>query len=237
MTELADSAWKTRLAAVQSLKEKVESKGDDIEAEAVIRALMMKPGMKESNFQVMASMFQIFASLATLSTFSPACVALAAAGMPLRADSPLDPSFRCKRKIRRCQGQESREWCDGYVLWRKLARIRSFSILRRIVQTESSQTPRRFSSMDPSSAPRFWYFWREDQRTRWVYQDLSWKYESDRQNECSYRPRHAENVCWSWYQDACPRCESSVGEHHWCRVWQSLVKDCSYPVPPSKSNF
>ncbi|KAI8588296.1 armadillo-type protein [Geranomyces variabilis] len=59
--ELSESAWKTRLAAAQAMLEKLQTMPKEtVECEAVVRALCTKPGWKESNFQVMSTMINIF---------------------------------------------------------------------------------------------------------------------------------------------------------------------------------
>ncbi|TPX69294.1 hypothetical protein SpCBS45565_g02541 [Spizellomyces sp. 'palustris'] len=65
MQQLGDSAWKVRLGAAQSMLEKLQQQPKDaVEAEAVVRSLTNKPGWKESNFQVMTNVLNIFQYLA-----------------------------------------------------------------------------------------------------------------------------------------------------------------------------
>ncbi|TPX57138.1 hypothetical protein PhCBS80983_g04029 [Powellomyces hirtus] len=65
MKQLTESLWKTRLAAVQAILEKVQQEPKEgIECEALTRALSSKPGWKESNFQVMATMINVFQYIA-----------------------------------------------------------------------------------------------------------------------------------------------------------------------------
>lgn len=79
---LADSAWKARLASVNSIHDKLSQAKDEIEAEAVCRLLMVKPGWKESNFQVSTVMINCFSALArNSSSFDRACVSLLAGGL------------------------------------------------------------------------------------------------------------------------------------------------------------
>lgn len=77
LTELANSNWKLRLAAMEELQTWLEGEGSTAEAELIVRVLSKKPGWKESNFQVygkMASAFQYLASQSA--SWSRACSAL-----------------------------------------------------------------------------------------------------------------------------------------------------------------
>jgi cytoskeleton-associated protein 5 len=49
---VANSLWKTRLAALEELLSWIPEQADEIEAEVIVRYLNKKPGPKESNFQV-----------------------------------------------------------------------------------------------------------------------------------------------------------------------------------------
>ncbi|KAI9279535.1 armadillo-type protein [Sporodiniella umbellata] len=77
-SELQESAWKIRLAAMESLCTHFESEeADAIEPEIVIRSFSKKPGWKEMNFQVMGKMFYCIQILATeCPKFTKACAAL-----------------------------------------------------------------------------------------------------------------------------------------------------------------
>ncbi|RUS19776.1 armadillo-type protein [Endogone sp. FLAS-F59071] len=82
LTQLADSAWKTRLAGIEALYSKYEDSDiNDIEAEIVVRMLGKKPGWKDSNFQVLAKVFAVCQLLASeCPTFSNSSAALAIPG-------------------------------------------------------------------------------------------------------------------------------------------------------------
>ncbi|RKP24750.1 armadillo-type protein, partial [Syncephalis pseudoplumigaleata] len=67
LTDIANSNWKTRMAAVESVQSMVEQDPDAIHPELVIRMLAKKPGWKDNNFQS--------------SAFSRACGALCITGM------------------------------------------------------------------------------------------------------------------------------------------------------------
>ncbi|KAJ3021312.1 Microtubule-associated protein, microtubule dynamics during spindle orientation [Thoreauomyces humboldtii] len=75
---LSDGAWKIRLAAAQDVLAKLQAAGkDEIEPEAISRALSNKPGWKESNFQVMTTMINVFQYLAKeYPKYNTACGAL-----------------------------------------------------------------------------------------------------------------------------------------------------------------
>lgn len=83
MKQLGDSAWKTRLAAAQSVLEKIQqAPKEDVQAEAIVRALANTPGWKESNFQVMTHVFNIFQYLAQeVPSFNKAAGAISIPGI------------------------------------------------------------------------------------------------------------------------------------------------------------
>ncbi|KAJ3121227.1 Cytoskeleton associated protein 5 [Nowakowskiella sp. JEL0407] len=65
VAELSNSAWKTRLAEIQSFDELIKAKeASEVEAEAIVAVLTKKPGFKDSNFQVMNSFIGILEYLA-----------------------------------------------------------------------------------------------------------------------------------------------------------------------------
>ena len=81
--DVAQSQWKVRLAAMESLQAHFSSMDPiDTEPEIVFRALSKKPGWKEMNFQVMGKLFGVLQLLATdCPKFNKACVAIAVQGM------------------------------------------------------------------------------------------------------------------------------------------------------------
>jgi cytoskeleton-associated protein 5 len=99
LEDLANSQWKPRLAAIESLHDWLGGEGSGSDAEIVTRYLSKKPGWKESNFQVcdrnlcrpsrdwltieatyikvygkMIAIFQLFADQSP--SFSKACAAI-----------------------------------------------------------------------------------------------------------------------------------------------------------------
>ncbi|KAL4265310.1 CLASP family protein [Pleurotus pulmonarius] len=75
-TDLADSNWKTRLAAIEEMTTWLNSVIGDIDAEVVVRAIGKK-GWNEKNFQVSASLYGILSNLAeNCPSFGRSCVAL-----------------------------------------------------------------------------------------------------------------------------------------------------------------
>ncbi|KAK9721017.1 hypothetical protein K7432_003762 [Basidiobolus ranarum] len=74
----SDSNWKNRIASMESLALFLEdSNNSNVESELVIRALIKKPGWKETNFQVSSKMYGVFQILCEKSsTFSKGCGAL-----------------------------------------------------------------------------------------------------------------------------------------------------------------
>ena len=49
--EVQNTAWKARLAALETLRNKLAIMGNDIPAQAVFKVLSLKPGFKDTNFQ------------------------------------------------------------------------------------------------------------------------------------------------------------------------------------------
>ena len=49
--EVQNTAWKARLAALETLRNKLAIMGNDIPAQAVFKLLSLKPGFKDTNFQ------------------------------------------------------------------------------------------------------------------------------------------------------------------------------------------
>lgn len=75
--DLKDSAWKTRLAALDTLQSWLEGEGANTEAELIVRMLAKTPGWKESNFQIYGKMASILTLMAQSSaTWTRACSAL-----------------------------------------------------------------------------------------------------------------------------------------------------------------
>jgi cytoskeleton-associated protein 5 len=83
--EMADSNWKVRLAAVQSLSEYlINNNSDAMSAEATVRFLSILPGWKDSNFQVMTKLIDTLEWLAVnCSSFDRAAASLAIPGTDL----------------------------------------------------------------------------------------------------------------------------------------------------------
>ncbi|KAF9500899.1 ARM repeat-containing protein [Pleurotus eryngii] len=74
--DLADSNWKTRLAAIEEMTNWLESVIGDVDAEVVVRAIGKK-GWNEKNFQVSASLYGILSNLAeNCPSFGRSCIAL-----------------------------------------------------------------------------------------------------------------------------------------------------------------
>ncbi|KAG8743642.1 Microtubule-associated protein, microtubule dynamics during spindle orientation, partial [Ceratobasidium sp. 428] len=79
-TDLGDSAWKVRLAALEEMTTWLDEQlnGDGLESEVLIRFLGKKPGWGEKNFQVSAKVYALFGMLAERSaSFSRGSAALA----------------------------------------------------------------------------------------------------------------------------------------------------------------
>lgn len=78
--ELSNSVWKERLAGMAKFNDWLKVEVGEIESELVVRFLSKKPGWKESNFQVMAEMYNALRMLASESpSFARASVALSIA--------------------------------------------------------------------------------------------------------------------------------------------------------------
>ena len=76
ITDLGDSNWKTRLAALEEMTTWVESVVEELDAEVVVRALGKK-GWGEKNFQVSAKLYGILVILAErCPSFGKSCAAL-----------------------------------------------------------------------------------------------------------------------------------------------------------------
>ena len=76
ITDLGDSNWKTRLAALEEMTTWVESMVEELDAEVVVRALGKK-GWGEKNFQVSAKLYGILVILAErCPSFGRSCAAL-----------------------------------------------------------------------------------------------------------------------------------------------------------------
>ena len=77
---LSSNVWKTRLAAVTSLSEKIEA-CEDLKPEAAVRALVKCVGWKESNFQVTVAFVNIIKWLADKYPFDKSLALLVASGL------------------------------------------------------------------------------------------------------------------------------------------------------------
>ncbi|KAI8910955.1 armadillo-type protein [Gorgonomyces haynaldii] len=78
-SKLADSQWKTRLEGMNEILETVQAQ--ELKAEAVIRCLLVKPGWKESNFQVSTVMCNVFGVLTSKPSFDAGCAVLLISGL------------------------------------------------------------------------------------------------------------------------------------------------------------
>ncbi|XP_043214120.1 cytoskeleton-associated protein 5-A-like isoform X1 [Amphibalanus amphitrite] len=67
--QLADSNWKTRLEATQTLQQTVSGRSD-LPTQAILVALSRKPGLKDNNFQVLKLKFDVVQQLAENTKFS-----------------------------------------------------------------------------------------------------------------------------------------------------------------------
>ena len=66
---------------MQAILDSIPNKNDaELEAEAVICTLTKVPGWKESNFQVMTSMVNVFIRISKLSSFNKSSASLAITG-------------------------------------------------------------------------------------------------------------------------------------------------------------
>ena len=82
VSQLSDSNWKNRLAAVESVHNAITSMDKDSQAEAHFRYLCNKPGFKDSNFQVLGKLMSILQYIAeNWSTFDRASASLAIPGL------------------------------------------------------------------------------------------------------------------------------------------------------------
>ncbi|XP_059161081.1 cytoskeleton-associated protein 5-like isoform X1 [Physella acuta] len=74
LTNLASTNWKERLAAMESFVKVVSSTGkDEIPCQVCIRVLNNKPGLKETNFQVLKLKLELIAHLSRNAKFSKRC--------------------------------------------------------------------------------------------------------------------------------------------------------------------
>ncbi|CAL1547332.1 unnamed protein product [Lymnaea stagnalis] len=74
LTNLASANWKERLAAMENFVKVVSSTGkDDIPCQVCIRVLNNKPGLKETNFQVLKLKLELIVHLARNARFSKRC--------------------------------------------------------------------------------------------------------------------------------------------------------------------
>ncbi|WFD35891.1 hypothetical protein MCUN1_002759 [Malassezia cuniculi] len=74
-TQLSSSNWKERVEGARALVS--WSASADVDAELIVRYLEKHPGWRESNFQVLGEIYNVFKTLTTRPTFSRACVVLA----------------------------------------------------------------------------------------------------------------------------------------------------------------
>ncbi|KAL1502287.1 hypothetical protein ABEB36_007453 [Hypothenemus hampei] len=75
VSDLSDSAWKTRLAASEEILAKVQSmEGQSIPSQAVVKTFLKKPGLKETNFNVLKVKLEIIKYIAENSFFSTTTV-------------------------------------------------------------------------------------------------------------------------------------------------------------------
>jgi cytoskeleton-associated protein 5 len=80
--QLTNTNWKIRLEAMTNLLEYVSS--EDLKSEAIIKCLLSKPGWKENNFQVSATMCNIFTKLVETPEFNTSCSLLIMSGLIIR---------------------------------------------------------------------------------------------------------------------------------------------------------
>lgn len=70
---LSDNNWKNRLAAVEKFLETIKSlQGSEIPMQAILLVLNLKPGLKDTNFQVAKIRLEILKCLTRFHTFSAA---------------------------------------------------------------------------------------------------------------------------------------------------------------------
>ncbi|KAK2466947.1 hypothetical protein APHAL10511_001205 [Amanita phalloides] len=93
LTDLGDSNWKTRLAALEEMTSWIEEQIQTVDAEVIIRALAKK-GWAEKNFQVSSKLYGILSLLAEkCPSFGRSCVALCVAHLSEKlGDSKLKKS-------------------------------------------------------------------------------------------------------------------------------------------------
>ncbi|XP_050293470.1 protein mini spindles isoform X2 [Anthonomus grandis grandis] len=71
VTELSNTVWKTRFAAAEEIMSKLTTMdGKSIPCQAVVKTLMKKPGLKDTNFQVLKVKLEIVKYLAQTGVFS-----------------------------------------------------------------------------------------------------------------------------------------------------------------------
>ncbi|KAG4099233.1 ARM repeat-containing protein [Neocallimastix lanati (nom. inval.)] len=75
--DLQAKVWKVRLAATDTLLNEIKEKNSsEVNAETITKLLSVKPGWKESNFQVNTRMYTIFKYIATLPSFNEPIAAI-----------------------------------------------------------------------------------------------------------------------------------------------------------------
>ncbi|XP_066151261.1 protein mini spindles [Euwallacea fornicatus] len=75
VSDLVNSVWKTRLAAAEEIVSKIQSmEGKTIPSQALVKTILKKPGLKDTNFQVLKVKLEIVKYLAENSTFSTTSV-------------------------------------------------------------------------------------------------------------------------------------------------------------------
>ncbi|EEZ99362.1 protein mini spindles [Tribolium castaneum] len=70
INQMSDASYKIRLAAVKQYFDAIKALGPDIPTQALVKCLSRKPGLKDTNFQVLQSRIEIVKYLAENSTFS-----------------------------------------------------------------------------------------------------------------------------------------------------------------------
>ncbi|XP_014295332.1 protein mini spindles isoform X1 [Microplitis demolitor] len=70
LSGLVDANWKSRLAAVEQLNDTIKQMGGDVPCQVIVRILAKKPGLKDTNFQVLKQRLEIVKMLAENYTFS-----------------------------------------------------------------------------------------------------------------------------------------------------------------------
>eukprot|EP00124_Ichthyophonus_hoferi_P003158 Ihof_evm3s259 gene=Ihof_evmTU3s259 len=80
--QLTSATWKERLAAMVEVVELVQTAPSaDLPAQAIIRMLARQPGFKETNFQVLAKMFEVLCIVADRSRFTAKAASYAIPGI------------------------------------------------------------------------------------------------------------------------------------------------------------